>query len=56
MDESRRASLHAMWEAERDSAAVREMLEAVRRGFRRKRKGALGLDDDEVSGLEGGRG
>ncbi len=48
LDESRRVSLHAMWEAERDSAAVREMLEALRRGFRRKRKGGLGMDDDEV--------
>ncbi|KXZ48332.1 hypothetical protein GPECTOR_28g738 [Gonium pectorale] len=48
LDESRRASLHALWEQERDSAAVRELLEAVRRGFRKgRRKGLNGLDDDD---------
>ncbi|GIL53801.1 hypothetical protein Vafri_9430, partial [Volvox africanus] len=50
LDEVRRAELHALWEAERDSAAVKELVEAVRRGFRRsRRKNGLGelQDDDE---------
>ncbi|GLI68277.1 hypothetical protein VaNZ11_012635 [Volvox africanus] len=48
LDEVRRAELHALWEAERDTAAVKELVEAVRRGFRRRRKNGLGeLENDD---------
>lgn len=50
MDEVRRAALHAEFEETRDAKDVAQMLEALRRGFRRKRKGLAGLDDDDVSG------
>jgi hypothetical protein len=56
MDEERRAALHAEFEEMRDAKDVKQMLEALRRGFRRKRRqGLAGLDDDDVSaqGREG---
>jgi hypothetical protein len=50
MDESRRAALHAEYEEMRDAKDVKQMLEALKRGFRRKKRGLAGLDDEDVSG------
>jgi len=43
-DEKRRAALHASWAAERDEQAVKDLLEGVRGGFRKRRRGGA-LDD-----------
>jgi hypothetical protein len=50
MDESRRAALHAEYEEMRDAKDVKQMLEALKRGFRRKKRGLAGLDGEDVSG------
>lgn len=48
MDESRRADLHAKWTAGKDAKEMRDLLEALKRGFRKKkRKAGAGLDEDE---------
>lgn len=50
MDESRRADLHAKWMAGKDAKEMKDLLEALKRGFKRKRKAGAGLDDDEDVG------
>lgn len=50
MDESRRVDLHAKWVAGKDAKEMRDLLDALKRGFRRKRKAGAGLDSDEEVG------
>jgi hypothetical protein len=50
MDETRRAALHTEYEEMRDAKDLKQMLEALKRGFRRKKRGLAGLDDEDVSG------
>lgn len=49
MDETRRVALHAQWLAGQEDRDMRDLLDAIKRGFRRKRRHAAGLDDDDVS-------
>lgn len=50
MDESRRASLHARWADVQEAKEIRELLNAIKNGFRKKRRLGAGLegDGDEV--------
>lgn len=50
LDESRRASLHARWADVQEAKEIRELLNAIKNGFRRKRRLGAGLegDGDEV--------
>lgn len=52
MDESRRASLHARWADAQESQQIRDLLNAIKNGFRRKRRLGAGLEggEDEVGG------
>ncbi|KAF6263191.1 hypothetical protein COO60DRAFT_1671934 [Scenedesmus sp. NREL 46B-D3] len=48
MDEVRRAALHAEYEETRDAKDVAMFLDALKRGYRRKRRqGLAGLDDED---------
>lgn len=48
LDEARRAALHARWQDGQESREVDALLDALKRGFRRKRRAAAGLEDEEV--------
>lgn len=47
LDEARRAALHARWGDAQESKQIRELLQAIKNGFRRKRRMGAGLDGDE---------
>lgn len=47
MDETRRAALHARWADAQEAKQIRELLAAVKNGFRRKRRLGAGLEADE---------
>lgn len=51
MDESKRAALHSRWADAQEAKQIRELLNAIKNGFKRKRRLGAGLegDEDEVS-------
>lgn len=47
MDESRRATLHSRWADAQEAKQIRELLNAIKNGFKRKRRLGAGLEGDE---------
>ena len=51
-DEKRRAALHAEWAAGRDEDEIKELMEGVKGGFRKRRRAGALDDAVRLSSLE----
>lgn len=47
LDESRRAALHSRWADAQEAKEIRDLLNAIKNGFRRKKRLGAGLEGDE---------